>query len=158
MQPYAGYLCITFFYIMFAKGMKLYSIAKGKCPRCHEGDFYLTKNPYNLKKFDKMYQCCSVCSQSFEMETGFYYGAMYVSYGLSVALGIAVFIAQMLLFDLSLEAYLTLITILLLVGMLPIFRISRLIWINLFVRYDADVKEKKIDMQKLNEQPAISKY
>jgi uncharacterized protein (DUF983 family) len=143
---------------MLAKGAKLYSITKGKCPRCHEGDFYLTKNPYNLKKFDKMYQCCSQCGQSFEMETGFYYGAMYVSYGLSVAFGIAVFVAQKILFDLSLEAYLTLITILLLAGMPPFYRLSRLIWINMFVKYDAEAKNRKIADDKLKGQPAISKF
>ena len=31
-----------------------YSIINSKCPQCHEGDFFETNNPYNLKKFDKM--------------------------------------------------------------------------------------------------------
>jgi len=143
---------------MFAKGTKLHSITKGKCPRCHQGDFFLTRNPYDLKKFDKMYQCCSQCGQSFEMETGFYYGAMYVSYGVSVAFGIAVFLVMMVAFGISLEVYLTVITLLLLIGMPPIFRLSRLIWINMFVKYDADAKQDKLTEEKIKGQPAISKF
>lgn len=141
---------------MFSKGSKLYSIAKGKCPRCHEGDFYLTRNPYNLKKFDKMYQHCPVCGQSYEMETGFYYGAMYVSYGLSVALGIALFVTLKVIFDISLEHFMIIIASLLIVLIPPIFRLSRIIWINLFVKYDPGAKTRNNNGKKAS--PSVSKY
>jgi hypothetical protein len=67
------------------KGTKLYSILGNKCPRCHEGDFFMTKNPYNLKKFDKMHERCSVCSEKFDKEPRFFYVAMQVNYALTVA-------------------------------------------------------------------------
>lgn len=145
---------------MSFKDTKLYSIAKGKCPRCHEGDFYLTSNAYNLKKFDKMYQCCSECGQSFEMETGFYYGAMYVSYGLSVALGMAVYIAQFVLVDLDMWDTMILIGSVLLLSIPLVYRLSRLIWINFFVKYDREATSKKIEpkSRKSNMKPAISEY
>lgn len=31
------------------RGTKLYSIARGKCPVCHQGDLYVFKNAYLLK-------------------------------------------------------------------------------------------------------------
>lgn len=129
---------------MSFKDTKLYSIAKGKCPRCHEGDFYLTHNAYNLKKFDKMYQRCPECGQSFEMETGFYYGAMYVSYGLSVALGMAVYIAQLVLIDLDMWSTMILIGSVLLLSIPVVYRLSRLIWINFFVKYDREATKHKM--------------
>ena len=70
---------------------KLYSVLAAKCPKCHKGDFFETSNPYNLKKFDKMHKKCPECGQDFELETGFYYGAMYVSYGLTVMFGLIVY-------------------------------------------------------------------
>ena len=68
------------------KGTKLYSIFKGKCPRCHEGDFFVEKHPYKLSKMAHIHKACSVCGENFEREPGFYFGAAYVSYGLTVAL------------------------------------------------------------------------
>ncbi|NML63668.1 DUF983 domain-containing protein [Hymenobacter sp. RP-2-7] len=33
-----------------------------------------------------MYDACAVCEQTFEPEPGFYYGAMYLSFGFAVAI------------------------------------------------------------------------
>ena len=77
---------------MFGKGSKLYSIFKMKCPSCHEGDFFTTKNAYNLKKVAEMHARCPVCNQSYEPEPNFYYGSMYVSYAYTVALFVAIMV------------------------------------------------------------------
>ena len=44
-----------------------------------------------------MHHHCPVCNESFERETGFYYGAMYVSYGLTVGFGVGLFLLITLL-------------------------------------------------------------
>ena len=82
-----------------------------------------------------MYKNCPVCGEDFERETGFYYGAMYASYGLTVLFGVIVFLIMCVLFDFDTTTYLiTFITLQLL--LLPvIYRASRLLWINIFVRY-----------------------
>ena len=46
------------------KGTKLYSIFKGKCPRCHEGDFFVEKHPYKLSKMAHIHKACSVCGEA----------------------------------------------------------------------------------------------
>jgi hypothetical protein len=69
------------------------------------------------------------------MEPSFFYGAMYVSYALSVAVGVAAFVIFKMLIGLSLVQ--TFIAMVLgLVILYPfILRISRNIWINMFVDY-----------------------
>lgn len=117
------------------KGTRLYSILNNKCPRCHEGDFFINNNPYDLKDLTKMHLHCPKCGEMYERETGFYYGAMYVSYGLNIALGVGLFILTVLLLDLSTTTFLFIFLGAVLLLFPWIFRKSRLIWINLFVHY-----------------------
>lgn len=119
----------------------LYSVLNAKCPRCHEGDFFETKNPYNLKKFDKMPHRCPVCNEDFDRETGFYYGAMYISYGLTVAFGVAVYVAMCVVMSFDEITYLITFASLQLLLMPVFYRTARLVWINIFVRYR---EQKKI--------------
>lgn len=118
------------------KGSKLYSIFTGTCPVCHKGEMYIESNPYKLRKILKMHDHCSHCGLRFKIEPSFFYGAMYVSYAVGVAIGMAAFVVAYLLFGLD-KHYLFFAIILALVVTFPlIIRISRNIWINFFVDYD----------------------
>ena len=118
------------------KSSKLYSVFFNKCPKCHEGQFFQTNNPYNLKKFDKMNEKCSHCDQSFIPEPGFYVGAMYVSYGISVAVTSLYFFGLVIFLKVPATIVLA-ILVLNIILLMPIsFRLSRLIWINFFVAYE----------------------
>ncbi len=122
---------------MIKKGNKLYSIFKNKCPKCQEGDFFLTKNPYDLKNMAKMHEHCLECGQKYEPETGFYFGAMYVSYGIGVAVFVSIWVACMVLSPDMHPALIFGLVVLGLVVLFPIsFRISRRIWINVFIKYE----------------------
>ena len=117
------------------KFSRLHSIFFNKCPKCHEGQFFQTNNPYNLKKFDKMNEKCSHCDESFMPEPGFYVGAMYVSYGISVAVTSLYFFGLVIFLKVSATIVL-IILVLSIILLMPIsFRLSRLIWINFFVDY-----------------------
>jgi uncharacterized protein (DUF983 family) len=126
---------------MTLKGNKLYSIFLSKCPKCHEGDLFESNNPYNLKKAFSMVERCKVCGQKSEPEPGFYYGAMYVSYALAVAIGC--FIGVPMLFF-GAPALPTVIAIAIgLIVLSPLtLRYSRMIWINFFFDYDKNALEK----------------
>ena len=117
------------------KSTRLYSILFNKCPKCHEGNFFINNNAYNLKKFDKMHNNCPVCNESYTRETGFYIGAMYASYGLTVAYGLALFLAMVVLFKIDIMIFLISFSVSLLILLPWIYRKSRLIWINIFVGY-----------------------
>lgn len=125
------------------KGTKVYSIVANKCPRCQEGDFFIYKNPYNLKTFDKMNDSCPVCNESFEKEPGFYQGAMYVNYALSIAAGVGWFILVYIFFGFDPFIFVLSFPVVLLLLLPIMFRIGRLLWINFFVTYSKDWRQKK---------------
>ncbi len=85
---------------------------------------------------------CECCGQLYEPETGFYYGAMYVSYGLGVAAMVVPAMLLYLLFDLGFGALLTFVISVYILGFPLFFRYSRNIWLNIFVRYDAELRSK----------------
>lgn len=63
-----------------------------KCPSCRQGKMFNTKgNPF-LFRIPEMRKHCPNCNFKFEMEPGFFYGAMYASYALTVAEMVASFI------------------------------------------------------------------
>lgn len=121
---------------MIKKGNKLHSILFGSCPRCHEESMYITKNPYILSDVLKMYERCSHCKFKYRIEPAFFYGSMYVSYGVGIAFAVAAFVVSYLFLGSSLTtAFIVIILTLIAFGPI-IMRLSRNIWINLFVHYD----------------------
>jgi uncharacterized protein (DUF983 family) len=122
------------------KDTKLYSILNNKCPKCHQGDFFIDKHAYNLKTFIKMHEKCSHCGELFNKEVGFYYGAMYVSYGLNIAYGMGLFLLMVLILKLNVMVFLFSFLGLVIVLFPVTMRISRLMYINLFVKFDKTIK------------------
>ena len=121
---------------MFKKGTKTYSIFNNKCPKCNEGDFFEDNNPLHLKKVMKMNTYCSHCGFKYEIEPSFFYGAMYISYGLTVGLSIITFIVLYLI-DLDL-LYIFIGIFIALVLFTPFsLRLARLIYSNIFSSYDS---------------------
>lgn len=119
----------------FGKGSKLYSILKLKCPQCHEGDLFNTKNPYNLKTFDKMPDRCTVCGLDFVRESGFYYGAMMISHGLTTIIAVIVHLTVFHFYGWEILPHLIFL-LTFIIGLFPVvFRIARGIWINIFIKY-----------------------
>ena len=123
---------------MFRKGHKLYSIITGACPKCHEESMYTVKNPYIITDTLKINENCSHCGIKYRMEPSFFYGAMYVSYAVGVAFGVAAFIVSYMFFGTSLKTSFFAIISTLVLLMPIIMRLSRNIWINIFVKYDRD--------------------
>lgn len=120
---------------MSFKSSKLFSIVKGTCPRCHQGNMFVNKNPYKIEGWDKMHENCSVCNLHYEREPGFFQGAMYVSYALGVGLSIAVVIANFLI-SFNPVTYFVSNTIAIVLLAPLLFRWSRGIYLNIFISYD----------------------
>lgn len=120
---------------MIKKGTKLYSIIKSKCPKCNEGDFFKYKFTFNPTKITQLHDKCSKCNLKYMIEPSFYYGAMYVNYALTVALSIIIFLVSKLLFNLTLiQSFLTIIIFLIILAPINL-RLSRILWINMFVNF-----------------------
>jgi len=127
---------------MLKKGSKLYSILTGTCPKCNEGKMYRTKNAYNPSETLKMHEHCSACGFKFQIEPSFFYGAMYVSYGVGIAFAVAAFVISYLFIGTTLKTSFYAIIGTLVAFMPVIMRVSRNIWINLFVKYNPSATNK----------------
>ena len=84
----------------------------------------------------EMHDHCSNCRKKFKLEPSFFFGAMYVSYAVGVAIAIVAFIISYFVFDIGRNHSFLAIIIILAVLFPLIVRISRNIWINLFVDFD----------------------
>ncbi len=127
---------------MSFKDSKLYSVIHETCPRCHVGKMFVY-GPYQSLDFTQMYPKCSHCGQSFEPEPDFYQGAMYVSYGLSIGVSFAIGILMLFIFNINLWITTIAFTVALILLLPIIFRISRVIWLNFFVRYQPQESKSK---------------
>lgn len=126
------------------KSSPLYSIFTGNCPRCHEGRVFLYKNPYNLKHIMEMHNHCEKCGLNFKPETGFYFGATYVSYSIGVAIAVilAFSMSPFISFFDNFGIYAAVIIGTITIFSPVIFRLSRHGWLKLFNRYDKDAISK----------------
>lgn len=129
---------------MVKKGNKLYSILTGSCPKCHQESMYCNKNSYLLSETLKMHDHCSHCNTKYKMEPSFFYGAMYVSYAVGIAFATAAFVISFLFLGADRNTTFISIVITLIVFLPVILRLSRNIWINMFMKYDKQQASGKI--------------
>lgn len=134
---------------MSFKDSKIYSIVALTCPRCYKGRLFKNKSSYS-RGMAEINKTCSVCGEDFIREPGFYFGAAYVSYALTVALWIALFVALtvfdaigIMRFSLSNDTifFLILGVVVLLISIPFMYRLSRSLWIHMFVQYRDDAIE-----------------
>lgn len=99
-----------------------------------------------MKQFDKMNDHCEVCGEPFEREPGFYFGGMYGSYALYTGLIAAVFVGCVVLLNIDIFYVLAILIPIIVISQPVFFRWGRLLWINIFVKYDPTAKkgDKKI--------------
>lgn len=89
-----------------------------------------------------MHQQCNKCGCNFEKETWFFYGAMYASYGLNVVWGMLLFALYYLFFwELSLHYFILFLSLSIILLFPLILRKSRVLWLNLFEKYDKNALE-----------------
>jgi uncharacterized protein (DUF983 family) len=118
------------------KGTKLYSILRMRCPRCQEGAVFKNKNPYVLSDMFKLHEACPNCGLHYELEPGFFYGAMYVSYGYGVALFVATYLTMEILYEPGIWDIIAALAIIMILGSPLLLRLSRITYLNIFVKYN----------------------
>lgn len=128
---------------MFKKGTKAYSVFNNKCPKCNEGDFFKHSFTYHPNKVIATHDNCSKCNFKYMIEPSFFYGAMYVSYAITVVIFVAIFIITNVFIGLGILESFAAILIASVVLMPINMRLSRILWINLFVSYDKNYITKK---------------
>ena len=107
----------------------LQALGRGLCPRCRSGRIFAGRLRMNTR--------CPVCNERFERAPGYFVGAMYVSYAISiVVLGVLFAILRFgVVPSWPLERVLIVALAAYLLFVAPIFRWSRIIWIYLGERF-----------------------
>lgn len=120
------------------KGTKMYSILTLTCPQCQEGKF-MVSHPYRIKNMGQVRDMCDKCGLNYNPETGFYYGAMYVSYALGVAVFVTIWASCNWFFD-NVGVWTQIgLVVGALVGLTPYLNdLSKIIWANFFMSYKKD--------------------
>ena len=119
----------------------LSAIIRQRCPRCREGKIF----PHSIfLGFPKMSERCPVCDLKFQREEGYFLGAMYISFGLALAI-IALIAALVWIVT---GWWITKVTIWAVVLFLPlspaIALLSRVLWIHLDQAFDPEPKRMKV--------------
>ncbi|MGS2740636.1 DUF983 domain-containing protein [Sinomicrobium sp. M5D2P17] len=107
-------------------------ILKEKCPNCEKGDIFESKGNAFLFRMPKMHRRCHHCGYNFIREPGYFFGAMYVSYALTMAEMIAVLILGKFVIGLGNSYIFVIIMIMAVVCSTFNFRLSRTIWLYMF--------------------------
>jgi uncharacterized protein (DUF983 family) len=129
---------------MFKKGTKLFSIVNGQCPKCQEGNFFKYGFTFNPSKITKLHDNCSHCNLKYMIEPSFFYGAMYINYGITVAISVAVFVIAKLGFELDLlQSFLMVLAALIVLAPINL-RLARILWINMFVNFKEETEIEKL--------------
>jgi len=123
------------------------SIYNYKCPKCRKGDLFVA--PFDFKDPLKMNKECAHCGQNFEPEPGYYFGAMFISYGWTVWTIMAIVGFCMLVLDWSVEQSFALVIFVSAITYFFIMRVSRSMYIHMDVRYDKDLAAKTNENQEL---------
>lgn len=120
------------------------SVLGQRCPRCRTGKMFSCDNPYNLRRIFDMPEHCAHCGQKIELEPGFYYGAMYVSYAVTIAWLVAVWVLFIVLWQGFSPLQYLMVGIGSMILLQPVFfRLSRAIWLHMFVNYKPLEREDK---------------
>ncbi len=130
----------------------LWSLLSMRCPRCRRGQMFITKNPYKkltLSNILNMHIECPVCRQKFFLEPGFWYGTGYVSYGLAVVISGMSFIGWWITIGISVNDnrvfYWMIFNAVLLLVLQPwLMRLSRALYIYLFIKYNENYEKDDI--------------
>jgi len=103
-------------------------------------------SPTYSRDFTQMNNYCPTCGLQYEIEPGFFWGAMYISYGLTIGISIILGICTYLLTQSSnIWVYVSIISVVLILGSPYNFRLSRALMIHVFspVNYEPGILKKK---------------
>jgi len=115
---------------------------QNKCPRCRKGDIFI--KPLDILNPLDMPEKCAVCGQATEPEAGFYYGAMFLSYGIASFILLPTTLFLLFFFKLSLTTTFIIMGIIMVSIFFKLLRGSRSLYFHLIVRYDEEIAKQFI--------------
>jgi len=95
-----------------------------------------------FSKFFEMNKRCPYCNLNFTPEPGFYFGAMFISYGISGVFFLMIMGIFILVLGIGVYKSLAILFFVLCLFFVYIYRISRSIWINMMIHYNQEKVEE----------------
>ncbi len=124
------------------KNNRLINAIALRCPVCGQSSIFENPRVFTFKKLGEVKNHCDICNCNLKPETGFYFGAAYVNWAITVALWVSVLVA-LKTFDLmgwiefgfltNPKMFLTTGFTLTIILFPYIFRLSRSVWAAFFV-------------------------
>ncbi len=114
------------------------ALLHGKCPRCREGSIF-TYPVKKIAQFNTMNERCPHCNVRLEPEPGFYQGAMYVGYGITIICLLFVSLILYVLVDPTSEWTYIISIIVFMFCIAPLnYRYSRILYLHFFggIKFD----------------------
>ena len=101
---------------------RLQAIWRLRCPRCLSGEVF--------ESLWKMYRICPSCRLEYEREQGYFIGAMYISYGMALAISVPLVLSLMVFWGLSMNQFILALGLTLALLSPLLFRYSRILWMH----------------------------
>ena len=112
------------------------SVVALKCPRCRQGDLFCKPGLIRYNNVLEMPEKCPNCGQVYEIEPGFWIGALWMSYPIVVAIELPFLFAALLTTNYSPWLFFGLMLLAFVVFFPLLLRLGRSIWIHISIRYD----------------------
>ena len=112
---------------------RILRLLEEKCPRCEEGDVFEKRGKILTLTMPVMHEECPRCRHHFEKEPGFFVGAMYVSYALTIAEGVSLYLLAHYFTSSPALLMSIIVTVVILMSLIN-FRYSRMIWMYIFTQ------------------------
>lgn len=107
------------------------AVYREKCPNCGKGHVFEEKTAF--LNIPKMNDRCSACDYRFEREPGYFIGAMYLGYALSIFQGlITYFLCHFFLPEIAIGWVILLVIVPMLFLVKKNFKWSRILYIHIF--------------------------
>lgn len=114
------------------------SVVRCKCPKCRKANLFNDTNHYHLSRIFEMPDRCPNCGQDFQIEPGFYLGAMWISTPILLLADVAFLAVFVLKYDMNALVAFLIASVIMLVLLPPIIRITRSAFIHVNVSYEEE--------------------
>lgn len=114
------------------------SILRLRCPKCRQETMFKKKGLFVYRKPLDMHEKCGNCGQKYEIEPGFWLGALWTSYPIVVAIETPFIFYAISTPEMSVAAMFALMIALFFILFPAITRLGRSIWAHIFIKYQSN--------------------
>ncbi len=111
------------------------SILKLSCPKCRQETMFKKKGLLVYRKPLDMHENCSHCGQKYEIEPGFWLGALWTSYPMVVLIEIPFIFYAISTPEISITVMFAVMICIFFLLFPAITRLGRSIWAHIFIKY-----------------------